>query len=143
MLHPGLLRFSQHSKMQVVFRFGGSEFWICVHKISEVCLFPRAAFPVTTSSWAASNYRDLFCPSSGGWTSDIQVLAGLVPFVALRKDLVQGPPPASPRCWKFLFSGLWTHHPSAFGFSGLLLASLCVSVLSQSFFSYKDIGHWI
>ena len=92
MLHPGLLRFSQHSKMQVVFRFGGSEFWICVHKISEVCLFPRAALPVTTTSWAASNYRDLFCPSSGGWTSDIQVLAGLVPSVALRKDLVQAPP---------------------------------------------------
>ena len=81
--------------MQAVFRFGGSEFWICVHKIPGLCLFPRAALSVTTPSWAASDHRDLFCPSFGGGTSDIQVLAGLVPSVALREDLVQAPPPAS------------------------------------------------
>ena len=121
--------------MQAVFRFGGSEFWICVHKIPGLCLFPRAALPVTTPP-AGQLHRDLFCPSFGGGTSDIQVLAELVPSVTLREDLVQATPPASPHCWKFLFSGLWTHHPSAFSFSGLLLASLCVSVLSQSFFSF-------
>ena len=61
---------------------------------SEVYSFARTA--ATKNHWLGSlNYRNVSSHSSGGWKSEIKVLAGLVPSEGWKGESIRAPPLAS------------------------------------------------